>query len=172
MTTLLLISVLIAVLYVGTTIYIHKELPASISHMVFNLPRKYQFLWTLFIWAIAFGTCPALLDAMDGSMFQFVGFLFIASLAFIGTLPLIHNDPNTAHSVLAVAAGVLSQLCVLIISPYWLLLWFALLYFVFALSLNGSKVRASLYSNCSATQRLSSPSSFIRHRAQLLSAGS
>lgn len=132
MTTLLLISVLITVLYVGTTIYIHKGLPASVSHMVFNLPRKYQFLWTLFIWAIAFGTCPALLDAMDGSMFQFVGFLFIASLAFIGTLPLIHNDPNTAHSVLAVAAGVLSQLCVLIISPYWLLLWFALFYFVFA----------------------------------------
>ena len=88
MTTLLLISVLITVLYVGTTIYIHKELPASVSHMVFNLPRNYQFLWTLFIWSVAFGTVPALLDAMEGSIFQFVGFLFIASLAFIGAMPL------------------------------------------------------------------------------------
>jgi hypothetical protein len=132
MTTLLLISVLITVLYVGTTIYIHKELPASVSHMVFNLPRNYQFLWTLFIWSVAFGTVPALLDAMEGSIFQFVGFLFIASLAFIGAMPLIRNNPNTAHSVLAIVAGVLSQLCVLIISPYWLLLWFSLIYFLFA----------------------------------------
>ena len=47
-------------------------------------------------------------------------------------MPLIRNNPNTAHSVLAIVAGVLSQLCVLIISPYWLLLWFSLIYFLFA----------------------------------------
>ena len=97
MTTLLLISVLITVLYVGTTIYIHKELPASVSHMVFNLPRNYQFLWTLFIWSVAFGTVPALLDAMEGSIFQFVGFLFIYCLEWLVKMWICWFDLDRAY---------------------------------------------------------------------------
>lgn len=126
MTALLLLSVLIAVLYVGTAIYLHRELPASISHMVFNLSKGYQFVWTLFIWSMAFGICPALLDALDGSIFQFVGFLTIAALAFVGAMPLVRHDPNTAHNILAIAAGIGSQLCVMLICSWWLLLWFVL----------------------------------------------
>lgn len=121
--TILLISVLIAVLYVGMAIYQHPQLPTSISHMVFDLQRPYQFVWTLFIGSMAFGICPSLLEVLDGSPFQFVGFLTIASLAFVGVMPLIKHDPNTAHNILAVAAGIGSQLCVLLICPWWLLIW-------------------------------------------------
>lgn len=123
MTVLLLISIALALLYTGVTICLNRKLPNSISHMVFSLKRPYQFVWTLFIWSMAFGICPSLLEVMDGSPFQFLGFLTIASLAFVGAMPLIKHDPNTAHNILAIAAGIGSQLCVLIISPWWLLLW-------------------------------------------------
>ncbi len=127
MTILLIIATLVALLYIGGATFLHRDLPASVSQLVFSLPRKYQFLWTLFIWVITFCIAPPLLSVLSESTFQFVGFLTVAALAFVGALPLVYHDANTAHTILANIAGIGTQLCVMLINPWWLLVWFVLL---------------------------------------------
>ena len=47
---MLLISISLVVLYVGTTIWIKKELPDSISAMVYDLPEGgWRWLWTVWL---------------------------------------------------------------------------------------------------------------------------
>lgn len=121
-TWLLIASVLLVALYVGVTIWRKKELPHSISEMVFDLPQTWQWVWTAWLAIVDIFAAPALFEAMPET-WQFVGFLFIGCLLFVAGLPLVRKSRNKAHEVLAIAAGVFSQLCVGIICPWWFLLW-------------------------------------------------
>ena len=50
MTTLLIISILLVTLYVGAAIWKERELPESISAMVYLLPEGgAQWLWSLWM---------------------------------------------------------------------------------------------------------------------------
>lgn len=100
------------------------ELPNSISDIVFDLPSKYQWLWTVWIWLMIAGVTPSLFEAMKDSPYQFIGFLTVACLLFVGAWPLFNKDTIKSHNIGAILGGVFSQLCVLIINPCWLLLWF------------------------------------------------
>lgn len=122
MKPMLLSSLLLAVLFVGAAIWRLKALPDSISALVFLLERRWQWVWTLWLFAVALTLAPPLLDAMPDE-WRFVGFLTVGSLLFVAAMPLVRHDENRAHYVLAVAAGVLSQLCVLVLCWPCLLLW-------------------------------------------------
>ena len=44
-----------------------NKLPESISSIVYKIPNKFKFIWTLWIWIISFLTMIPLLDSMEGS---------------------------------------------------------------------------------------------------------
>ena len=131
MVTLIILSIILVVLYVGITIYHTHSIPDSVSAMVYALPTAGRYLWTVWIWAVSMLLMPALMERL-GSYWQFLGFLWCASMAFCGALPLIKGEQNTIHNALGIAAGVFSQACVLVLCPWWLFAWVIL--FVFVLS--------------------------------------
>lgn len=128
MAVLLAISFLLVVLFVGATIWRIHDIPVSISSMVYSLPKSMQWLWTAWIWAVSLTLAPSLLDALG--RYSFLGFLTVACLLFCGAMPLVKHEKNTLHNVFGVAAGILSQACVVVISPWWLLLWLLMLPFI------------------------------------------
>lgn len=114
---------LLAIAGVGVATFNNKELPESISGLVYDLPKKLQWLWTLWIWAITVTLAPPLMEATEGNTLQFLAFFLVASLGLCGAIPLVAGEKNRAHYTLAAIAGILSQLCVIIINPWWLLVW-------------------------------------------------
>ncbi len=119
---MLVISVLLVILFVGITICAERKLPDSISALAYLIPKKGVWIWTLWLWAVTFLILPSLMEAMPEHL-TFIGFLCMGSLAFCGAMPLIKNEKNTAHYVFAIIAGILTQVCVTIISPWWLAAW-------------------------------------------------
>ena len=129
MVTLIILSIILVVLYASITIYHSKSIPDSVSAMVYALPTAGRYLWTVWIWAVSMLLMPSLMESL-GSYWQFLGFLWCASMAFCGALPLVKGEPNTAHNALGIAAGVLSQACVSILNPWCLCVWLLLSWFV------------------------------------------
>ena len=123
----ILISLLMAVLYVGAAIIIKKELPVSISSMVYILPKGgWRWLWTVWIWLTGFLLIVPLMDALpDG--WKFLAFLTIGCLMFCGAMPIFIEENHKWHNIFGIAAGVLSQICVAIINPWYLVLWILIL---------------------------------------------
>lgn len=122
MTTMLILSILLAASFVGVAIWRKRKLPVSISSLVYLFEGNYRMIWTVWMWAVALLTAPALIDAMPED-FKFVGFLTIASLVFTGAMPLFMEDNKKMHFFFAYTAGILSQLCVVMICPWWLGVW-------------------------------------------------
>lgn len=123
----ILISIIMAVLYVGAAIIIKREIPVSISSLVYILPEgRWRWLWTIWIWITGLLLIVPLIDALPDE-WKFLGFFTIASLMFCGAIPLFIEEYNTWHNILGVAAGILSQVCVVIINPWYLTLWILIL---------------------------------------------
>ena len=129
MVTLIILSIILVVLYASITIYHTHSIPDSVSAMAYALPTAGRYLWTVWIWAVSMLLMPVLMEKL-GSYWQFLGFLWCASMAFCGALPLVKGEPNTAHNAFGIAAGVISQACVVIINPWWLCVWLLLSWFV------------------------------------------
>lgn len=102
-----------------------KELPESISAMVYIFDEKYKWLWSMWLWAVTILMAPSLIDALPYN-FQFVGFLMIACLTFVGAFPLFDEDNKKWHYILGIAAGIISQICVALICFWCLFLWILL----------------------------------------------
>ncbi len=123
MVTMLTISILLAALYVGAATWNRKELPDSVSAMVYDLPRSGQWLWIMWMWAVSLLTCIPLIDALpDGA--RVLGFATFASLMLCGAMPISDSTTNRrAHNAFGILGGVFSQACVAVISPWWLTAW-------------------------------------------------
>lgn len=122
MVTLLIVSILLVALYVGATIWKRKELPESVSAMVYDLPKQGQWLWTVWIWSVGFSSFPIVFEAMP-EKWEAVAHAFATSLVFVGAMPVVRGKRNTAHNILGVSAGIFSQVLVLRVCPWWLLVW-------------------------------------------------
>ena len=123
MVTLLIIPILLVVLYVGTAIWNSKELPDSVSAMVYDLPRSGQWVWTVWMWAVSLLMCIPLIEVLPENL-ELLGFLTLWCLVMCGAMPISDNRVSRrAHNVFGILSGVLSQVCVAIVSPWWLLLW-------------------------------------------------
>lgn len=76
--------------------------------MVYTMKRPY--LWTLMVWAIA--AVGYWLMATVGNVP--VAFLYLASIVFVGAMPLIKGKHNTLHWICGITGCAASQLwCVL-----------------------------------------------------------
>lgn len=120
---MLILSVLLAALYLGAASIRLRTLPESVSALVYLLPHGgWQWLWTLWLWAVTFLLTPALIEAMPDA-WRFFALLCVACLLFVGAVPLFDTDHHRLHNALGIASGILSQACVWFVSPWWLLLW-------------------------------------------------
>lgn len=115
-------SILLAVSFVGIAIMSMREIPESISSIVFLFDGCCRWIWSMWIFCVTFLIAPSLMDAMPDE-WRFIGFLQIACLAFVGSMPLFDTEHRNLHNIFGISAGVLSQVCVLIIRPWWLLAW-------------------------------------------------
>lgn len=123
MTASLIVSILLVVLYVGATIWKRRGLPESISAMVFDLPKGWQWVWGVWLWAVAFLTSIPAIEVLDKKGFGGIAFCMLVALVFTGAIPLYDKNAQRAHYIFAISAGIISQICVLIVNPWWLLLW-------------------------------------------------
>ena len=123
MITLLIISFLLVALYVGAAIWKERKLPDSVSALVWVLPKgSWRWLWTVWMWAVTFTLPPPLIETMPDDL-RALGFLFGALMLFTGAFPLFDSDHVAYHNILGITAGILSQVCVVFLCPWWLLLW-------------------------------------------------
>lgn len=120
---LVIASITTIALYVGAMVYIGRKIPESISQTVFLLPRKGQWVFTIVMWMVGFMLMPVLMEKVSEQT-QFIAFLMIGGVCFVGAAPLVPKAKNTVHYVGAVDAGIASQLLVALNQPLLLLLWF------------------------------------------------
>ena len=120
MTALAIISAAIALAFVLTAIARIHEVPDSISALVYTC--RWRWSWTMWLWAVALTLAAPLIESLH-ERHAYAGFLTAASLLMVGAMPLSGTDSRTVHNAVGVLAGVLSQLCVLLLSPLWLLWW-------------------------------------------------
>ena len=84
----LIASILLVVLYTGATIWKKRGLPESISAMVFELPKGWQWVWGVWLWAVAFLTGIPAIEAMSESGTEGIAFAMLACLVITGAIPL------------------------------------------------------------------------------------
>ena len=120
---LIIISVVIALSYVVGVIWKKRELPCSLSAMVFELKGNAKWLWTLWIWAVGALAMIPMIEALDGKDLGIVGLVTLVLVYLVGAWPLFDEGHRTLHNVLGVSAGILSQLCVILVSPLCMLSW-------------------------------------------------
>lgn len=131
MMTYLLISALLVVLYVGAAIWRWRKLPESVSAMVHDLPKKWQWVWTAWLGLVTALMAPALTEAMPSEWYGISAHIFIICLAMTAAMPLVPGSHNDAHYGLSIASGIFSQVCVLIIAPWLLLSWLLFVAIIF-----------------------------------------
>lgn len=120
---LVIASITTIALYVGAMVYTGRKIPESISQTVSLLPRKGQWVFTIVMWMVGFMLMPVLMEKVSEQT-QFIAFLMIGGVCFVGAAPLVPKAKNTVHYVGAVDAGIASQLLVALNQPLLLLLWF------------------------------------------------
>ena len=115
-TTLVIISLLLAV--GGVSAVCGSGIPESISSMVYSLKKGHQWLWSVWLFIISILLMPRLLE-----LTQWVGWITIACLIGVAVTPIIREETRNIHNWLGIAAGIMSQVCVAWICPWWLFLW-------------------------------------------------
>lgn len=121
-----LLSLVISVVGVVMSILSKKSLPSSVSAIVYGMKNKYA--WSAWVWLVTLLLTPSLIDKLP-EFFKVFGFFTIAALLFCGALPIVDKSHKYVHNFLGIAAGILSQICISVINPWWLLLWILLVIF-------------------------------------------
>lgn len=129
---MLVISLFLTALYVGAAIWRLRALPDSISAMVYLLPEGgWRWLWSAWLAIVGILTFAPVVDILDGRGLGILGFLPMAMLMFVAAWPIFDREHYRWHNILGTAAGVVSQVDVWLICPYWLLLWLLMVAAVF-----------------------------------------
>lgn len=119
MTILVLISLALAV--VGVVLMSRGGIPESVSGMVFGLPVHKRWVWSAWLVAVALTVMVPLMTALGDA--AWLGWLTVVGLAGAAVTPICNGDTKLLHDVFGVSAGVLSQVCVAVLCPWWLLVW-------------------------------------------------
>ena len=119
----LIVSILLIVLYVGISTWRTRKIPESISDMVYDLQKPWQWLWIVWIWSVSLLTFIPVIEVLSEKGMEGIGFATLVCLMFVGAMPLTYREKNRPHYVFAVLGGIISQVCVALLSPYLLLAW-------------------------------------------------
>lgn len=99
-----------------------REIPKSVSAMVFGYPRKLQWLWSAWLIAVGGLLLVPMMERLDDRLCCF-GFLAFAFLVGAAVTPLVNRETSLWHDWLGVSAGLMSQCVVAILNPVWLIWW-------------------------------------------------
>ena len=115
--------------------------PASLSASVFYMPYDKRWIWTVVLYGVVILAMPTYMDKVSQNT-QFLAFLAMAGLAFVGAAPLVKDHQELAykvHCLAAVICAVCSQLVLVFNQPWLLLCWVPFVaYEVWRLSYNFS----------------------------------
>ena len=107
-------------------IKIGGSIPPSLSASVFTLPINKRWIWTIVLFVVCFLCVPTIIDKASENT-QFIAFLAIAGLAFVGAAPLVKFKDDKlqfrVHEGGAIVCVVCSQLLLMFNQPLLLLLW-------------------------------------------------
>lgn len=127
-----LIAILILLIYTITLIKIGGQVPPSLSDSVFNIPINKRWIWTVVLFAVCFLCVPTIIDKASENT-QFLAFLAIAGLAFVGAAPLVKFKDDAlqfrVHEVGAIVCAVCSQLVLAFNNAWLLLMWIPFIMF-------------------------------------------
>lgn len=122
--------------YIVCLYYRGGSVPSSLSATVFDLPVNWKWLWTIIIYAVCFLCMPHYIE-VTGENTQFLAFIAIIALAFVGAAPLVKNKTELAYKVhcgAAIVCAVCSQLVLVFNEPWLLLCWFPWMVFEFIMT--------------------------------------
>lgn len=110
MTTIIIIAALLFALYLGIAIACFG-LPESLSETHYLYGERFasfgKCLFPVFMVAFCGLLMPSVLDVTDGSEYQFLGFLMLAALMFVGVAPCFRlSFEGRVHTVAAVMSAV------------------------------------------------------------------
>ena len=119
----ILIAILILIIYTITLIKIGGQVPPSLSASVFNIPTNKRWIWTVVLFAVCFLCVPTYIEKTSENT-QFLAFLAIAGLAFVGAAPLVKFSDDKmqfrVHEIGAIVCAACSQIH-LVFNNFWLL---------------------------------------------------
>lgn len=98
-----------------------KGVPESISGAVWAKSEKLRWLWSGWLVAVALTLMVPLMSALGDV--AWLGWLTVACLIGAAVTPVFRQDTRTIHNICGVAAGLLSQVCVACLCPWWLTVW-------------------------------------------------
>jgi len=105
----------------GIAVMLRGGVPDSVSGLVYNLSDAKQWWWSVWLAAVAITVMVPMMTALDG--FAWIGWLTSVCLIGAAVTPVIRSDTRRMHNICGIAAGILSQLCVVVLCPWWLLAW-------------------------------------------------
>lgn len=131
----ILIAILILLIYTITLIKIGGSIPPSLSASIFNLLTNKRWIWTIVIFAVCFLCVPTYIEK-TGINTQFLSFLSIGGLTFVGAAPLVKFSDDEmqfrVHKIGAIICAICSQLVLAFNYPWLLLLWIPFITYCFA----------------------------------------
>jgi len=119
MMILTIVSLCIAV--GGIVLMLRGGVPESVSGLVYNLSERMRWAWSGWLIAVALTLMVPLMSALGDV--AWLGWLTVVCLIGAAVTPVFNRDTRTMHYVCGIAAGVISQVCVACICPWWLLVW-------------------------------------------------
>jgi hypothetical protein len=99
-----------------------KELPNSISQIVYSLDKKWKWTFSAVMFIVAFMIVPQLM-VVATDKYAWLAFLIVTGILGVGADPLDKNSKNIVHYASAIVMGVASQVLIFLLEPLLLLLW-------------------------------------------------
>lgn len=99
-------------------------IPKSLSDTYYLYKGRLDVLKVLFpatIMMLAICLLPCWIDISKGSNFQFLSFLSVLSLAFVGASPTFKDDTldNKVHNISAIISVICALLWIVLVTNYW-----------------------------------------------------
>ena len=122
----IIIAIIILLVYTLVMIKIGGSIPPSLSASVFNILTNKRWIWTIVLFLVCF-LCVTTYIEKTSENTQFLAFLAIAGLAFVGAAPLVKFSDDKmqfrVHEVGAIVCAACSQILLVFNCPWLLLLW-------------------------------------------------
>lgn len=119
----ILVSIALVAAYMAAVTCKRGGLPESMGTEVYILPDGgWRWLWSIWLWATVYTLTPKLFLVIPESGDP-CAHAFATAMLLLGVLPLLKHEGNTGVFALGFVACFFSQVCVLLINPWWLLIW-------------------------------------------------
>ncbi len=118
-----LIGFLIIFLYCIIVIIHDREIPNSISQIVYSLSEKWKWTFTIVMFIVGFMIVPQLIEVIQNPLYKFLGFFTVLGILGVGADPLVKGEHNIVHYLSAIIMGISSQIIVYMNIPQLLYLW-------------------------------------------------